>query len=259
MTSGATGYGVEALAFAAHPDDAEIFCGGTLITLADLGHRTAVVDLTRGERASNGTLEERESETAAASRVLGLQWRENLGLPDTGLNPWSDEQLRAVVEAIRRARPELLLVPWTEERHPDHEAAGALLARASFFCGVRKFETGASAPAPAMRPRQVLAYAMRHRMTPSFIIDTSKAMERKREAIACYRSQLVPGPDGAKTLVGSGTLLEAIDARDRYHGSMIGTSAGEAWRTARVPGLIDPITHFRQNALPEPHAFESSR
>ncbi len=252
-------YALEALAFGAHPDDVEIFCGGTLITLADLGHRTAVVDLTRGERASNGTPEEREAETAAASRVLGLQWRENLGLPDTGLNPWSDDQLRACVEAIRRARPELLLIPWTEERHPHHAAAGELLARAAFFCGVRKFETGASSPALPMRPRQVLAYAMRHRMPASFILDTSKAMERKREAISCYRSQVAPPAGAARTLVGSGTLLDAIDARDRYHGSMIGTAAGEAWHTAGTLGLVDPVIHFRQNALAEPHAFESKR
>jgi bacillithiol biosynthesis deacetylase BshB1 len=246
-----TGYGCDALAFGPHPDDVELFCGGTVIRLGELGYATGVVDLTRGEQASQGTPEERAREAAAAAVELGLAFRDNLGLPDTGLAP-VPEQLAAVVGVLRRRRPELVLAPWIEDRHPDHGAAGTLVTRAVYFAGVRKF-----APEHGERfvPRQLLYYAMRHRIAPSFIVDTSSAAARKARAIACYASQLVRrGPDA--TLISSPRATEAIDARDRYYGSMIGASHGEPLRSPNVPGLVDPVRQFRDNPFPEAHAFE---
>lgn len=248
--------GVDVLAFGPHPDDVEIFCGGTLIRLVDLGHRVGVVDLTRGEMATNGTPEEREREAAEASRILGLSFRENLGLPDTGVDSSDRSQLAAAVEVIRRRRPELVLLPWVEERHPDHEAASALLAKAVFFAGVRRFET--TPPSERFAPRQVLYYQLRHRMEPTFVIDTTAAAERKRRAIECYASQLGKS-GGAATLIGSANALDSIDARDRWVGSLIGVAFGEALKSPTVPGLVDPLRHFRENAFPAPHAFEPLR
>lgn len=248
-----TGYGCDALAFGPHPDDVELFCGGTMLRLAELGYATGVVDLTRGERASQGSPEERAREAAAAAAVLGLGFRDNLELPDTGLASTPD-QLAAVVGALRRRRPELVLVPWLEDRHPDHGAAGALVTRAVYFAGVRRY-----APEHGERfvPRQVLYYAMRHRMTPSFIVDTSTVAARKAAAIACYASQVTRrGPDAVATLISSPRAVEAIDARDRYYGSMIGASHGEPVRSPNVPGLVDPIRQFRDNPFAEAHAFE---
>lgn len=249
-----TQYGVDVLAFGPHPDDVELFCGGTLLRLADLGHSTGVVDLTRGERASLGTPEERAKETEAASRLLGLRFRENLGLPDAGLDAGSAVQLAKVVEVVRRRRPELVLIPWVEERHPDHVAAAGLLARAVFYAGVRKVET--EPPSERFVPRQVLHYQMRHRMPPSFVVDTSAAAARKLAAIACYSSQLTRRPGDDPTLVSSSRAVDAVEARDRYYGSMIGTSHGEPLRLAQVPGLVDPVRHFRDNPFSEAHAFE---
>jgi len=254
-TGSGTGYGVDVLAFGPHPDDVEIFCGGTLIRLADLGHSTAVIDLTRGEMASKGTPEERAREAEAAARVLGLRFRENLGLPDTGIDPHDRAQLEAVVRAIRRHRPEILLVPWIEERHPDHAAAGELLTRAAYFAGVRNFAPGLE----RFVPRQLLYYQLRYRMTPSFVIDTSAAAGRKMEAIACYQSQVVRRPGDVPTLLSSSAALQAIDARDRAVGALIGVSHGEALRAPNVPGLVDPVRHFRDNAFPEAHTFEPLR
>ncbi|HET7506381.1 MAG TPA: bacillithiol biosynthesis deacetylase BshB1 [Kofleriaceae bacterium] len=250
-----TGYGVDVLAFGPHPDDVELFCGGTVIRLGELGYSTAVVDLTRGELASHGTLEERARETEAASAELGLAFRDNLGLPDTGLAPTPD-QLAAVVGALRRWRPELVLAPWIEDRHPDHAAAGQLVARAVFLAGVRKF-----APDRGERfvPRQLLHYAMRHRMTPSFIVDTSAAAARKARAIACYASQVTrrgTGGDADPTLISSPRATEAIELRDRYYGTMIGVSHGEPVRSPGVPGLVDLVRQFRDNPFTEAHAFE---
>lgn len=248
-------YGVDVLAFAPHPDDVELFCGGTIIRLGQLGHRTAVVDLTRGERASHGTLEERARETEAASAILGLQVRDNLGLPDTELAP-TTAQITAVVGALRRYRPELVLAPWLEDRHPDHGAAGAIVARAVYFAGVRKYapETG-----ERFVPRQLLFYAMRHRIAPSFIIDTSAAAANKARAIACYASQVTrrgTGDDATPTLISSPRAVEAIELRDRYYGTMIGTSHGEALRSPNTPGVVDPVRYLRDNPFPEAHAFE---
>jgi bacillithiol biosynthesis deacetylase BshB1 len=246
-------YGVDVLAFGPHPDDVELFCGGTVIRLGQLGHATAVVDLTRGERASQGTPEDRARETEAASAELGLAFRDNLGLPDTGVAP-TPEQIAAVVGVLRRRRPELVLVPWIEDRHPDHGAAGTLITRAVYFAGVRRF---APEHGPRFVPRQILYYAMRHRMTPSFVIDTSAAAAGKARAIACYQSQLARrGPDAVATLISSPRATQAIDARDRYYGSMIGVAHGEPLRSPNVPGLVDPVRQFRDNPFAEAHAFE---
>jgi bacillithiol biosynthesis deacetylase BshB1 len=250
-----TDYGIDVLAFAPHPDDAELFCGGTLVRLAELGYTTAVVDLTRGERASHGTPEERVRESAAAAVELGLAFRDNIGLPDTELAAVPD-QIAAVVGVLRQRRPELVLAPWIEDRHPDHAAAGALVSRAVYFAGVRRF---AADRGERFVPRQLLYYAMRHRMTPSFIVDTSSAAARKARAIACYASQLVrrgTGADADPTLISSPRATQAIEARDRYYGSMIGTSHGEPLRSPNVPGLVDPVRQFRDNPFPEAHAFE---
>lgn len=135
-------YGIDILAFGPHPDDIELFCGGVMITVSALSFRTGVVDLTRGELASQGTADEREREAAEAADVLGLALRENLGFPDGFIDPGpASPHLPVAVEAIRRHRPELLLVPWIEERHPDHVASARLMERAVFFAGLAKFTT----------------------------------------------------------------------------------------------------------------------
>jgi bacillithiol biosynthesis deacetylase BshB1 len=256
--SPAKSYGIDALAFGAHPDDVELFCGGVMITLADLGYRTGVIDLTRGELSSQGDVDERAREADAAAQVLGLAVRENLGLPDGFIDPAPNAgQLPVVVDAIRRHRPELLLVPWIEERHPDHVAAAALLTRAAFFAGLLKFSTGSGASATT--PRQTLYYEMRHRMTPSFIVDTSKAQERKARAIACHASQVTRRDPAADTLISSPLALAAIEARDRYRGSEIGATHGEALRSLAALGLVDPIAHYRTNPFGSAHAFETPR
>ncbi len=255
-------YGIDVLAFGPHPDDVEIFCGGTLLHLASLDHRVGVIDLTRGERATHGSPAERAKECEAASRILGLSHRENLGFPDTGIlaaeaSAGPGSQLARAVEAIRRLRPELVLLPWVEERHPDHEAAAALLSKAVFYAGIRRFET--EPPSERFAPRQLLYYQLRHRMEPTFVVDTSAVAARKREAIECYASQLRPPPSGDPTLIGSTRSIDAIEARDRYVGSLIGVSHGEALRSPNVPGLVDPLRHFRDNAFPQAHAFEPLR
>lgn len=255
--SGDVAYGIDALAVGPHPDDVEIFCGGVVATLVALGYRVGILDLTRGELASQGTAHERAGEADAAAKELGVALRENLGLPDGFIDGGPDSpHVPAAVAALRRLRPELLLIPWREERHPDHEAASALLTRAVFFAGLRRFAPGTPEP---FVPRQVLHYEMRHRMTPSFIVDTTAAHERKMRAIACHRSQVVRQENAGATLISAPLAIEAIDARDRYRGSQIGVRYGEALRAVPVPGLVNPIAHGRANPFPGAHAFEPNR
>ncbi|ADO69697.1 bacillithiol biosynthesis deacetylase BshB1 [Stigmatella aurantiaca] len=268
MSTAEPTHGLEVLAFGPHPDDVELFCGGLLATLAGLGHRTGIVDLTRGEKSSRGTPETRAAETEAASRMLGLTVRENLGLPDGWIDPWAGfevpeaERARTapvarVVEVLRRLRPELVLVPWQHERHPDHEATSALVTRALFFASVRKFETDPSS-AP-FTPRQVLYYPMRHLAEPSFVVDVTAAHDQKMAAIRCYASQVEARVDGPQTLVGSPLSLTSLEARDRFYGARIGVSHGEPYVLRETLGLTDPVEHFRRNSFARPLFFPGPR
>lgn len=243
-------FGLEALAFAPHPDDAELFCGGLLLRLGDLGYRTGVVDLTRGEAASRGTVAVRAEETARASQVLGLQVRDNLGLPDTGLRAGDEAQVRALVACLRQHRPELVIAPWERERHPDHEACSALVTRAVFLAGLRNH---APELGPAVTPRQVLYYPQRQLATPSFVVDVSDQADRKRQAILCHASQVLPDPGAAPTLVGSNLAIPSLEARDRFYGAHIGVAFGEPYVVRPLLGLHDPIDHFRRNSWAIPH------
>jgi N-acetylglucosamine malate deacetylase 1 len=236
---------LDVLAFGPHPDDIELFCGGVVIRLVQLGYRVGVIDLSRGERASNGTVEERAREATAAAAVMGIISRDNLGLPDTELAP-VPAQIASVVGAIRTHRPEIVLAPFHEDRHPDHVAASELVTRAVALARIRNAGSG-----DAHAVAQLFYYALRHRMTPSFVVDTSMAAEAKARAIACHASQL--GPAGLPSLTG---LPAAIDARDRYYGSMIGVAHGEPLRSANVLGVVDPIKQIRDNPFVNPQAFE---
>ncbi len=259
-----TEFGLEVLAFGPHPDDVELFCGGLLARMKAQGYRTGIVDLTRGEKSSRGTQETRAAETEAASRVLGLSHRENLGLPDGWVSPWAGFELpepertrsaavSRVVEVLRRLRPELVLVPWESERHPDHAAASALVTRALFFAGVRRFETE---PAHGPHtPRQVLYYPLRHLASPSVVVDVTDAHPTKVAAIRCYASQVEARPDAPPTLVGSPLSLSSLDARDRFYGAQAGVAFGEPYVMRETLALADPVDHFRRNSFARPLFF----
>ena len=228
---------LDLLVFGAHPDDVEICCGGWIVLASDRGQRVGVVDLTRGERATNGTPELRDAEAAAAAEVLGLAVRENLRLPDGGLLADDETQLAAVVGALRRHRPELALAPWTEARHPDHAATGRLAEKALFFAGLRSWRPELGAP---FRPRRLLAYAERHDTTPDLVVDTSAVQERKNAAVACHRSQF----GGDATILTRPLGLEAFAVRDRYWGATIGVTHGEPYLLGAPVPIADPIAHF---------------
>jgi bacillithiol biosynthesis deacetylase BshB1 len=247
-------FGLELLGFGPHPDDLELFCGGLFAKLAEQGHRTGIVDLTRGELGTRGTPETRAAEAEKASRALGLSHRENLAHADGTLSEALGDQtsVTRLVEVLRRLRPELVLVPWQRERHPDHEAASALVTRALFLASVKKFALSAGEP---FSPRQVLYYPMRTLVEPTYVIDVSEVHGKKLQAIRCYASQVEPNASAAPTLVGSPLSMPSLVARDQFYGAQIGVSHGEPYLSREVPGLADPIDHFRRNAFARPLFF----
>lgn len=245
---------LDVLALAPHPDDAELFCGGLLARLVGLGYRVGVTDLTRGERASRGTPAQRLREAEAAARVLGLAYRGNLGLADGGLRGDDPEQRQAIVAELRRLRPQLLLAPWREERHPDHRAAGLLAESAAFLAGLANY------PAPgqlAHRVLQVLFYPQRVEARPSFVVDIADVAAQKARAIACHASQVAAAPSAAPTdapLIGSALALAALQARDAYFGAQVGSTAGEPYVCAEAVPVADPLALFRARRGPA-HVF----
>ena len=232
---------VDLVVFCAHPDDAELTCGGTLLVAKARGWRTAVVDLTRGEMGTRGTPEIRAKESDEAAKVLGLAARANLGLPDCGVRD-TDEARRAVVRAIRQMRPRIAIAPpWDSDHHPDHMAAGDLLRKCFYLCGIAKY-----VDLPPWRPRALLHYAGSRVARPSIIVDVSAVMEDRRKAIRCHASQVGPRTEGEPaTRIGHPEFLGAVECRLRYFGWMIGVSFGEAFTmetpipAADIVGLFD--------------------
>jgi bacillithiol biosynthesis deacetylase BshB1 len=263
VSAAPAGHDLDLLAFGAHPDDVEICCGGLLASASARGHRTGIVDLTRGERGTLGTPELRAQEAARAAEILGVAVRVNLGIPDGDVFPYAGaqepavmaaaHQVAAVVAVLRKLRPAIVVMPWTHERHPDHEAASALLTRALFFAGVAKFPT-LDSPERPFTPLQVLQYPMRYELEPSFIADVSAVADRKAAAIAAYASQFAGAPAASPAapapLIASPLNLPAGQARDRYFGAMIGVAAGEPYLARGPLGLADPVAHFKANPFP---------
>ncbi|RMH18838.1 MAG: bacillithiol biosynthesis deacetylase BshB1 [Gemmatimonadetes bacterium] len=177
---------LDVLAAFAHPDDAELLCGGALIRSADAGERVGVLDLTRGEGGSQGSAELRAREAEAAAEVMGLAVRRNAGLPDAALQN-TLEARRVVAGLLRELRPRVVVTHWRDGRHPDHRAAAELVYDACFLAGLRRFD----APGEPFRPFKVVhAIAFREDAPrPTFLVDVTEQMERRLAALACYASQ----------------------------------------------------------------------
>ncbi len=220
---------LDVLAVMAHPDDAELLCGGALIRSADLGERTGVLDLTRGEAGSKGTARARQQEAERAAEILGLAVRRNAGLPDSRLR--NDENARIQVAGLLRAlRPRVVVTHWLEGRHPDHREAAQLVYDACFLAGLARFP----APGNPHRPLKVV-HALAYREDaprPTFVVDVTGQMERKLEAIACYTSQF-SGVSGMGEVFPGGDrpIEEQIRAGCARWGSLIRVGYGEPFWT----------------------------
>lgn len=213
---------LDVLAFGPHPDDLEIGLGGTLAKHAALGHSVGLCDLTRGEMSSNGTPEERVREAEAARTVLGAAWRENLGLPDRSIGS-SPDHVRRVVELIRRVRPRTIAIPYSPDRHPDHESSAALLRDAIFNAKLTRY----AAAGDPWQPEWVCQYFINDGGPASFVVDVSAHYETKRRALACYASQFIRATESAETRLNSASFSQLIESRDAQFGALAGVRYAE--------------------------------
>lgn len=234
---------LDVLAVSPHPDDVELHCGGLMIRFADLGYATGIVDMSRGEKGTRGTVDGRKREAAAAAEVLGLSERLNLGLPDARIGA-SETHRDALLDAIRRFQPEMLLVPHEAVRHPDHGATARLAKDAAFLAGLEKIETDR----PAFRPRQLVFYLTHHAYRdprPSFIVDITSTYSRKVGAIKAHRSQFHDADSTEpETYISRPEFLEEVEAQNRYYGSLIGARYGEPFVVREYLSIDDPLAHF---------------
>lgn len=220
------------LIIACHPDDAEIGCGGAILSLKAQGAKVGVLDLTDGEPTPHGTPEIRKRETAAATAILGLDWRGNLGLPNRSLLADLDAR-RQVAGMIRQLRPRVLFTHYSEDAHPDHVAASALVDAARFWAKLSKTDM----PGEPHYPAKVLYFPSMHlrlHLKPSFVLDVSSSHERKLEALRCYHSQFIAGRSATAP-----TLFDDITARARYYGWLIGAVYGEPFLCREEVGVRD--------------------
>jgi bacillithiol biosynthesis deacetylase BshB1 len=214
------------LIVAPHPDDAELAAGGAILLLRAQGARVGVLDLTDGEPTPLGSPEIRRRETEAATAILGLDWRGNLGLTNRALTADIDSRRRLAIE-FRRLRPRYVLAPYWEDAHPDHVAASALIDAARFWAKLTKTDM----PGEPFYPHRILYYFSVHlrlHVKPSFVLDVSEHIEAKMQALACYRSQFVEGKPG---------FLDELRARTRYWGWLIGAGYGEPFLCREEVGL----------------------
>ncbi len=218
----------DVLILAPHPDDAELHVGGTILALRQAGRSVTVLDLTAGELSSRGTPELRAQERSTASRILTLTAREQLHLPDGALSPEREEQVRALVSALRRLRPRTVLYPHLIDRHPDHEAAGRLCEKALFLANIRKYDSESSHA--AHRTERAFRYVMHQEIRPDFVVDISPWISQKLDAIRAYGSQFEAGPDsGPDTYISTPAFLEALMGRWKRWGFLIGAEYAEGF------------------------------
>jgi len=232
---------VDLLAIAAHADDVELSCGGTLVVAREHGHRFGIIDLTRGEMGTRGTPETRRREAARAAEILGASFRETLDFGDGGLVVSREHEL-ALIDVIRREKPRLILTSYPDDRHPDHRRTGQLVTDAAFYAGLRKIETSH----PAHRPQQTVYFSAADVHAPTFVVDVTSAMETRMRAIRAYESQFHdPSSREPQTLLSQRSFLDAIEARARHFGFLIGAEFGEGFVSKRPPRIDDILGAFK--------------
>jgi N-acetylglucosamine malate deacetylase 1 len=234
------------LAIAAHRDDVELTCGGTLARAAAMRQRTAIIDLTRGEMGTRGSAALREQEAARAAAILGVAERVNLGFPDAGIFN-TNETRAALVREIRRLKPVAVLAPSLGGRHPDHRITGELVRDACFLSGLAKY---APSEGGAHRPRKVIhcvSYREDHRK-PTFVVDVSDVFEKKMDAIRAYASQFDGAVQAGEVFPNTDSLFDIIRHHSAHYGSLIRARYGEPFFTVETMRVDDvaalPVSTF---------------
>jgi N-acetylglucosamine malate deacetylase 1 len=230
---------IDLLAIAAHPDDVELTSGGTLLKMAAEGYATGILDLTRGETGTRGTPETRLKEAQTAAKILKVQVRRNLGLPDARLKV-CDEYKQAIAEVIRELQPRTVILPYWDGRHPDHNAAAALGYEACFIAGLKNYPMAGE----AFRPFKILYAAAYEGARPTFAVDISKYYLRRRDAILAYKSQFSPPKRerSGKVYLPLDELEERMSLQAKHYGRMIGVQYAEAYIAKEIMEVNDVVS-----------------
>ena len=232
------------LAFGAHPDDVELSCGGTVLKHVSLGKTVGIIDLTRGELGTRGNAEIREKEASEASKILGINFRENMNFAD-GFFTNSKENQMALVVKIRKYQPEIVFATAISDRHPDHAKASQLISDACFLAGLNKIKTsdtnGEQLP---WRPKAVYHYIQDRYMKPDFVVDISEYMEQRMASIKAYKSQMFDADSSEpETAISSKQFLDSLYYRPLEFGRIIGVKFAEGFIAERLIG-IDNLFHL---------------
>jgi N-acetylglucosamine malate deacetylase 1 len=230
---------LDLLAIAAHPDDVELTCGGTLLKMAQKGYRTGILDLTRGEMGTRGSPETRQREAAAAARILKVRLRDNLGLPDARLEVSEDNKL-AVAAKIRAWQPHTVILPYWEGRHPDHYNASRLGYEGCFLAGLRRLPL----PGEPFRPFKILYATTYYDVRPTFAVDITAQFDRRRRAILAYASQFNPPRRAGRSKVHLplDELQDEVNLISSHYGRMIGVQYAEPFLVREILQVDDVVT-----------------
>jgi bacillithiol biosynthesis deacetylase BshB1 len=222
---------LDLLAVAAHPDDVELTCGGTLLKMARRGYKTGILDLTAGEMGTRGTPETRAKEATKAAKLLGASWRGTLGVPDSDVQPSRQHKLK-LAGVIRELRPRTVIIPYWEARHPDHYHASTLGYEGCFLAGLKALPIAGE----AYRPFKILYATSFADVRPSFVVDITKEFEQRRKAILAFASQFRPvkGEVKSNVFLAIDRLEDEMNQLARHFGQMIGVKYGEPFLTKEL-------------------------
>jgi bacillithiol biosynthesis deacetylase BshB1 len=229
---------LDLLAIAAHPDDVELTCGGTLLKMARRGYKTGILDLTAGEMGSRGTPETRAKEAAKAAKLLGVKWRETLGISDSDVHPTRQNKLR-LASVIRKLRPKTVILPYWEARHPDHYHASTLGYEGCFLAGLKQLPLEGE----PHRPFKILYSTAFATVRPTFVVDITQQYEQRRRAILAFRSQFraKKAAKESKVFLAIDQLEEEMNQLARHYGQMIGVKYGEPFLQKELMKVEDII------------------
>ena len=230
---------LDVLAIAAHRDDVEQTCGGTLLKMAEHGYRTGILDLTQGEMGTRGTAEERAREAADAARILKVSWRDALDIPDGRVeNTW--ENRLKVARVLRAQRPRVVILPYWEGRHPDHYTTAILGYEACFLAGLSKLDVGAG-DSPAHRPFKIVYASLYHDVRPTFVVEITAQFEARLQSILAYKSQFTDQEAGSGDFPAAADIRDRVAAMARFYGALAGVKYAEPFAQKEV-GLVDDLT-----------------
>ncbi len=257
MRAEAADFRADVLAIAAHRDDVEQTCGGTLLRMAARGLRTAILDLTQGEAGTRGTATERAGEAEEAARILGVGWRKALDLPDGAVENTFENRI-AIVRALRAVRPRVVILPYWQARHPDHAITATLGYEACFLSGLKKIDTGVPTDrsssggwetgTESYRPFKIVYASLYADVRPSFIVDITPFIEQRHLALMAYRSQYANQSAGSGLFVPEEEIRERTFAEARHYGLLAGVRYGEPFVQKEV-GLVDDLTFIPVQSL----------